>query len=72
VGNDGNFIVFEIRLCNNGISMNTMSPSGSRPFYSPPGDHTFNPCTTTTDVGQPSDGEKTERARAEVAAAGQQ
>jgi len=72
VGNDDAFIVFDIRSCDNGISMNTMSPSGSRPSYSPPGEHTFNPRSTTTDVRQPSDGEKTERARAEVAAAGQQ
>jgi len=72
VGTNDNFIVFEIRLCDNGISMNTMSSSGLRPSYSPPGDHTFNPCANTTDVGQPSDGEKIERAHAEVAAADQQ
>jgi len=72
VGNNDNTIVSEIRSCDNGISMNTMSPSGSRQSYSPPGDHTSNPRSTTTNVRQPSDGEKTERARAEVSAAGQQ
>ncbi|KAL4141847.1 hypothetical protein QTP88_004403 [Uroleucon formosanum] len=72
VGNDDDLIVFDIHSCDNGISMNTMSPSGSRPSYSPPGEHTFNPRAITTDVRQPSDGEKTERARAKVTAAGQQ
>lgn len=72
VGNDDDLIVFDIHSCDNGISMNTMSPSGSRPSYSPPGEHTFNPRAITTDVRQPSDGEKTERACSKVTAAGQQ
>jgi len=72
VGNDDDTIVSEVRSCDNGISMNTMSPSGSHPPYSPPGENTSNPRATTTNVGQPSDGEKTERACTKVSAAGQQ